>query len=156
MGFGVWMWETKARKKSENCKKKKRRGHTHSKKKTNVMSRRERVRIGGEGGTGGWKRKVAITIAKEIKDARVKKIKKSYVPASIHHMQKTKNNNFNSQIAAWISSHPGSQIWLSETLTSNIQVQAHTKTINPNIYLHTHINKFHHKPLENHKSFIDK
>ena len=59
-----------------------------------------RVRIGGEGGTGGWKRKVAITIAKEIKDARVKKIKKSYVPASIHHIQKTKNNNFNSQIAA--------------------------------------------------------
>ena len=41
------------------------------------MSRRERVRIGGEGGTGGWKRKVAITIAKEIKDARVKKKKKS-------------------------------------------------------------------------------
>ena len=36
------------------------------------MSRRERVRIGGEGGTGGWKRKVAITIAKEIKDASVK------------------------------------------------------------------------------------
>ena len=34
------------------------------------------MRIGGEGGTGGWKRKVAITIAKEIKDARVKKIKK--------------------------------------------------------------------------------
>ena len=71
------------------------------------MSRRERERERervsenwGEGGTGGWKRKVAITIAKEIKDARVKKIKKSYVPASIHHMQKTKNNNFNSQIAA--------------------------------------------------------
>ena len=41
------------------------------------MSRRERVRIGGEGGTGGWKRKVAITIAKEIKDARVKKKKKN-------------------------------------------------------------------------------
>ena len=37
---------------------------------------RERVRIGEEGGTGGWKRKVAITIAKEIKDARVKKKKK--------------------------------------------------------------------------------
>ena len=34
------------------------------------MSRRER--IGGEGGTGVWKRKDAITIAKEIKDARVK------------------------------------------------------------------------------------
>ena len=71
------------------------------------MSRRERERERervsenwGEGGTGGWKRKVAITIAKEIKDARVKKKKKSYVPASIHHMQKTKNNNFNSQIAA--------------------------------------------------------
>ena len=96
----VGFWCLDVRKKSENCKKKKRRGHTHSKKKTNVMSRRERVRIGGEGGTGGWKRKVAITIAKEIKDARVKKIKKSYVPASIHHIQKTKNNNFNSQIAA--------------------------------------------------------
>ena len=42
------------------------------------MSRRERERerFGGEGGTGGWKRKVAITIAKEIKDARVKKKKK--------------------------------------------------------------------------------
>ena len=37
---------------------------------------RERERFGGEGGTGGWKRKVAITIAKEIKDARVKKKKK--------------------------------------------------------------------------------
>ena len=33
---------------------------------------KKRERIGGEGGTGGWKRKDAITIAKEIKDARVK------------------------------------------------------------------------------------
>ena len=33
---------------------------------------KKRERIGGEGGTGGWKRKDAITIAKEIKDASVK------------------------------------------------------------------------------------
>ena len=36
------------------------------------QEKRERERIGGEGGTGGWKRKDAITIAKEIKDASVK------------------------------------------------------------------------------------
>ena len=126
---------------------------------TSCQEEREREReweLGERVALEAGREKLLLTIAKEIKDARVKKIKKSYVPASIHHMQKTKNNNFNSQIAAWISSHTGSQIWLSETLTSNIQVQAYTKTINPNIYLHTHINKFHHKPLENHKSFIDK
>ena len=44
--------------------------HEEKEKTTSGMSRRER--IGGQGGTGGWKRKDAITIAKEIKDARVK------------------------------------------------------------------------------------